>query len=368
MFRAGLIAVAAMFLIAAAPIQTLQPTHHRPEHSVEHPSDTDGEYGYPNGLLPPISVPPIYPSSAADNATKGAAYHSREHDDDSSIKWTDRAIVILTGGLVFAAILQVIAALLQWNAMNRQERQMRRSVIEARRASNRQSRDTRAAIKSSEDTAAQQASSTRAAISAANDQSAAAREANELSRMTLVAEQRPWISAKPFVANDLSWVNETLVVTIGFRVKNTGRTPAIHVLAYADFVVTGWESPSLRQRELVNNAVSQDALALGQGINLFPGDEDTLYISMSMPRQRIENYRDWRKSTNSGLLNFLPLSLVGCVAYRATVDGSIHKTAFHLGVAEQLEDFPVPHVLEINRDVTRDRVIVQYSVNDNYAD
>jgi len=146
MFRAGIIACLAMFLIAAAPIQQLQPAQHRAEHSNKEPNDAYGKNHRTKNPPPSATAAPGYIDKTSADAATRAAYKAGKHDGEGAVKWTDRAIVGLTLGLVIAALLQFGAALLQWNAMRRQEQQMRRSIIEGRRASNRQSREVQAQI------------------------------------------------------------------------------------------------------------------------------------------------------------------------------------------------------------------------------
>lgn len=205
-------------------------------------------------------------------------------------------------------------------------------------------------------------------IAAVNAQSEAARKANEISDKAIIAEQRPWISATPSATTNAAWSNGTFVVGIGFLLKNTGRTPAIQVLVSAQLAITGFENQIARQTALVNDAISPSVIGLGQGIVLFPGDEQTMGISVSVPVERVQRYVEVTTAAKSGLSSSLPLSLVGCVTYRATMDGSVHKTVFHLGVMKWRPPPDLPIIIGIDEVVSVHHVNLTYSVNGNYAD
>jgi hypothetical protein len=90
----------------------------------------------------------------------------------------------------------VIVGTFQWNAMAAQERSLRRSVIEARRASNRQSRDTRAAVKESE--------------------------------KSRLAADRPWLRIK-ISALRVKNAGNVLQVLVRVGIDNLGKSPALAV-------------------------------------------------------------------------------------------------------------------------------------------
>lgn len=317
MSRGGFIAVAAMFLIAAAPIPALQPIHHRPEHAVEHPTDAGSEYGYSDELLPPITVAPIYPENSANDLATDPSDQPAKHDDESSVKWTDIAIVILTGGLVIAAALQFIAALLQWNAMNRQEGQMRRSVIEARRASNRQSRDTLAAIKASEESSAKQSADMQASIAAAQKAADAA-----------VAAQRPWIKVVDLKIENTNTSSGTQnsQIRLEISLKNTGNSPAINIRINTKIFP---ERVPRRVGDYVMADAKRDVMSeamVGQsegslGLMLFPNDETSISQIKGISWDRFKAHAATSSDGKS-----LYICIAGCVTYRFV--GGIGHTEF----------------------------------------
>lgn len=206
MFRAGAFAVLAMLLIAAAPIPNSKPDEHRQDSAAQHDGATGAKQYFSNDFLPTIAIPIKVQASQAYQSTANLS-----EDHDGGPKWTDIAIVILTVGLV-------VAALLQWNAMKGQETQLRRSVIDARRMANKQAREMQKSL----------VQTTKAADAAQRSADAA------------IGAERAWILV--FVDEDNfdeailqrtdgeSWpaLAETkpIVPRVKFHYENMGKTPA----------------------------------------------------------------------------------------------------------------------------------------------
>jgi hypothetical protein len=230
MFRAGIIVALAMLLIAAAPIPGSESIQHRTEHTGKKPNDAHTKNDNAKNPSPSATAAPGDINKASIDAATRAAYEAGKHDGEGAIKWTDRAIVVLTGGLVFAALLQFGAALLQWGVMGRQERQMRRSIIEGRRAANRQSRETQISLAIAKQAAEAAQRSADAAVGAERAWLLLSIDGDNLEEAIL---QRIDPSSYPNLAGQ-----EPIRPEIRCHFDNLGRTPAFIREAAMELVIS----------------------------------------------------------------------------------------------------------------------------------
>ena len=100
----------------------------------------------------------------------------------------------------------------------------------------------------------------------------AATKANEISRGTYLADQRPWLSITPVILGGLEIAEDGIVLGVAPRIHNHGKTPALRVLLdcvmiYGDAQATG---PLLRA-DFASLSRVDAADPLPRGRTLFPG-------------------------------------------------------------------------------------------------
>jgi hypothetical protein len=142
--RAGTMIVAAMFLIAATPIPNPlrhPPANQTPAEPNKHSQRADSSQKH---TAPPPQPIPVVVSGRLHATTDNQSNSSNQTQSGMEKSFWDFSLTDLLLALFTAALVGV--GVFQWNAMRRQEYQMRRSVIEARKAAHRQFLQTEKAL------------------------------------------------------------------------------------------------------------------------------------------------------------------------------------------------------------------------------
>jgi hypothetical protein len=163
----------------------------------------------------------------------------------------------------------------------------------------------------------------------------AAKDSAEVARDTLIATNRPWLSVTLDRASDLVITNaKEARVSIIFRLKNTGHSPALNAHVTADIVpiMSGGGRMALDDMKEICDRV-RDA---PQGKNLightiFPGDTFDMIISMSVTRDKFESLLKDIPSAKDipETMDFFVPVVVGCVSYRLPFADGNHVTEFY---------------------------------------
>jgi hypothetical protein len=162
------------------------------------------------------------------NTEKASDFTRREN-----AKWTDIAIVILTGGIVLAAILQTIIFYMQRNEMHSAGEQTDRIICAALQIES----DLKTANAQNLDALTKTLAQSQAATNASNAQSEKVLNANIAAARL---DQRAWVGVMEATGQDFS-VTNGLVATITFI--NSGRTPARKVQVGAGFFTSSRPVP-----------------------------------------------------------------------------------------------------------------------------
>lgn len=147
---------------------------------------------------------------------------------------------------------------------------------------------------------------------------AAAREANEISQKTLVADQRAWLSINDLqVEQDVTVTDRGVVKLVtSIRITNFGKTPAVGLRVHL-------------HARLGHSAIRDSVAELAQ----FGLDDASPWTRILLPN---ESYR------HLDILTFKPPGddssplhvVIGCVTYRILLDDSVHQTATVFNVFE----------------------------------
>jgi hypothetical protein len=159
--------------------------------------------------------------------------------------------------------------------------------------------------------AAEQSRDMKASIAAAN-------EANLISRDSLHAAQRPWISEESAPASDLAWGDDGCSVTIATTIKNVGLTPAQNVdISVRIYPLTEGRRPW----DELSKVITDTAIA-GFGMMLFPNTDFRQNTTVTLTRADIEAYL----SPPAPKTEFIIVHIMVCVRYRSTLDKQPGRT------------------------------------------
>jgi hypothetical protein len=249
MFRAVIIAAAAIFLIAAGPIPLPKPTNQGRPPIAETQSETAQQSGDRNEqsqqALGLSAHNPLYINASCEH---GCGY--AESDKGWWQKfWTDPNATF--AGLLFLLTLGlVVSGFLQWRALIRQDKRLKESIDKAETASAQQSKDMQASI-------------------------AAAQKAADAA----VAAQRPWVKIDIIPAGDMTEDGNGVRLKFAASIQNTGNSPAADLDAWVALTCGGRSVPFDKALAKIPPPVS------GAGLYLFPENEPTpmdLYGRLTM--------------------------------------------------------------------------------------
>ena len=154
----------------------------------------------------------------------------------------------------------------------------------------------------------------------------------ETMEKTLVASQRPWVSVEYALVSDLKLSGGEGRLVVRYKTKNHGPTPAVGIGIDAVFDIASPHHSDILAEQGKVCARGRLNLSPGEfsaGDTLFP-DQERQWES-SIPISRADMERSWSDVAETHKMKpdtiILPV-LVGCVSYRFTFDGSIHKTRF----------------------------------------
>lgn len=278
-------------------------------------------------------------------------------------KWTDVAIVILTGGIVFLAFMQwremhgageqtekiIVAANIQASAANKIAEASDKNAAAAESFSRSagaintgvsgaveklqiQANETRELAKS----ALVQAGSTRDIAAETKEQNGLLRDQLNAMQAGQILQNRPWIKIKHSIVTPLTFnVGDrasgvpVALMTVADDIENVGQSVAVNVIFWEDVIPVDPDhsvrTAIARQREWCDANRHPDPRGLS-GFTLFPHDpmNQQSIVGPQMPKVMAAAIRD-----ESGLK--VAFVLVGCVCYRASFDpqsSPTHQTRF----------------------------------------
>jgi hypothetical protein len=142
-------------------------------------------------------------------------------------------------------------------------------------------------------------------------------------------EQRPWISVVVDPASDLSITENLVSLDLGFKMNNTGKTPASFAWPEKKVIpnIVGTRPGSIAIPEWCDNMkineIASSTPVLG-GVAIFPGEIVNLTETINIERSSIEYYKPY---TDQSPHMIGPL-VAGCVRYKSIIGGEWHQTGF----------------------------------------
>jgi hypothetical protein len=195
---------------------------------------------------------------------------------------------------------------------------------------------------------------------------AAATEANSISRDSLHAAQRPWISEESSPASGLTWKDDGCSVTIHTIIKNVGITPAqgvdidIHIY-------------SMTQKRLPNDEMSKKIECTkegggGFGTMLFPNIVFKQNTTATLSRTQIKEFQDQFPSSPGR--NYVMAQVMVCVQYMSTLDRKPARTIriYDLKCTGSVEDHRAALAIQVDENTPLDRLVMTNFWLPNFAD
>ena len=175
--------------------------------------------------------------------------------------------------------------------------------------------------------AEQQASDMKESIAAAKDAVKVASDANHLNRENFLATERPWVTADIGVGGPLYYNINGANITLLFRLKNVGKSPATHVwinlrtLAPAIGVDAPYD-PREAQQKLYEETKARPLSSFGY--TLFPGDVITQAMTVSIGKDELKRI--------TVKADFIHPTIIGTIDYGFTFEAGHHQTGFMVEV------------------------------------
>lgn len=161
------------------------------------------------------------------------------------VKWTDIAIVILTAGIVLAAIIQTIIFNKQWNEMHSAGEQTDKLIGAANKiqsalitANSQNLEAVKKTLEQNQTALKRTLGQSKQAMDASNKQS---RDSLNASIESARLDQRPWITFDGFEMSEEPTLNKEVTVTL--KVINTGKTPGLDLTSQSRLASWNVEPP-----------------------------------------------------------------------------------------------------------------------------
>jgi len=167
-------------------------------------------------------------------------------------------------------------------------------------------------------------------------------QASEVNRIAYIADQRPWLSQSAGLADEgLTYNDRGARLTVGVRIKNHGRTPALRATMDAKMVIlgpTGVQDIAQDTRKYMEEIRSRNAKSSSRGEVVFPGEEITPLNGVFIENSELDKAEESFDGEDFRPLN---LVVVGCVTYGSHLYEEINQTPFVYIVARRSETGPM---------------------------
>lgn len=146
-------------------------------------------------------------------------------------------------------------------------------------------------------------------------------QANNLSRQSLIADQRPWIAVSFEPAGPITWSAGGLQVSYKVTLKNIGKSPALN-LKHIQGVTLPFDADLLAEQATLRRLIAANNTG---AINLMPGEEIQLIGHIQKTRDEVT--RSAAAWGGDGPKLIQPV-LVGAADYKTSFDDDIRTTGF----------------------------------------
>lgn len=182
----------------------------------------------------------------------------------------------------------------------------------------------------------------------------AARDSAETAKDTLIAEDRPWLTADVRIAGPLVFDKTGAVsVPVWFAVKNSGHSPAINAWAFPElFLPRNTETEPNIEREKFCSSVTR--MTNGSGQAIFPSGSapDSAGIVSTAVAGNVV-----RQASVDGFIN---PTIILCIAYQTTLEGKWHHTGMIFDVSQMMNGERL--AIKVGQNVPQQQLGVSVSI------
>jgi hypothetical protein len=146
----------------------------------------------------------------------------------------------------------------------------------------------------------------------------------------LLASRRPWVDVDISIAGDWDYGAQGATINVRYKTKNYGTTPAVGVYISPNIVLwTGGGGIDViaEQNKICEMGQRNPPINAIGGEVLFPGQESTENSGFHLSKEGIEKSLVAFANVSKNVTFIFP-HIIGCVSYRFTFDGTVHKTPF----------------------------------------
>jgi hypothetical protein len=152
----------------------------------------------------------------------------------------------------------------------------------------------------------------------------------DITETQLLASRRPWVDVDISIAGDWDYGAQGATISVRYKTKNYGTTPAEGVYISPNIVLwTGGGGIDViaEQNKICEMGQRNPPINAIGGEVLFPGQESTENSGFHLSKEGIEKSLVAFANVSKNSTFIFP-HIIGCVSYRFTFDGTVHKTPF----------------------------------------
>lgn len=175
---------------------------------------------------------------------------------------------------------------------------------------------------------------TRRTANAAVETNKNAIEANRISRLMYVADQRPWIKVKCTINGPIKWNENGCNIQVRFFLENIGKTPAIKTVIWAEVIALFNHGNPSKLQELFADRAKNTAKINNSGFVVFPNDPPQEQVhNLLIKNEEIERVKAHFEQVFGGrpgmevIVPIVPM-VYGCVCYQFTLSDDVFDTGF----------------------------------------
>jgi len=152
----------------------------------------------------------------------------------------------------------------------------------------------------------------------------------DITETQLLASRRPWVDVDISIAGDWDYGAQGATINVRYKTKNYGTTPAVGVYISPNIILwTGGGGIDViaEQNKICEMGQRNPPINAIGGEVLFPGQESTENSGFHLSKEGIEKSLVAFANVSKNFTFIFP-HIIGCVSYRSTFDGTVHKTPF----------------------------------------
>jgi hypothetical protein len=188
-------------------------------------------------------------------------------------------------------------------------------------------------------------------------------EATNLARLSLIADQRPWIPPNISLVSGLTWHDGAAQFTLLFTLKNTGKTPALFVNVDSEVfeasIPTKFAELQKRSSEKTRYREKEREGFIDVGQTIFPNEIKYQSCTMRLSAQAIEDADSaYKASFGRDALSSISIGIVGTISYYLDLDKLPRQTGFALQLTHPSREGVGDKFIVSGEDILRENLLL----------